>query len=82
MYARGGSPPVAPRCPVGRLTNGNAASTSTLTSVRTSYPPIMAFDTFASSRLLSEHPAPQDTNVEALRRLINRKHGLHLSAYS
>ncbi|KAH9987007.1 acetoacetate-CoA ligase [Russula compacta] len=41
----------------------------------------MAFDPFASSRLLSEHPAPQDANVEALRWLINRKRGLHLKDY-
>src|SRR5712671_1520975 len=41
----------------------------------------MTLDAFANSRLLSEHPAPQNTRVEALRRLINRKHGLHLSGY-
>ncbi|KAI0284512.1 acetoacetate-CoA ligase [Russula brevipes] len=33
------------------------------------------------SRLLSQHPAPQNTRVEALRRLINRKHGLQLKDY-
>ncbi len=42
---------------------------------------VMALDTFASSRLLSQHPAPHDARLEALRLLINRKHVLHLSAY-
>jgi acetoacetyl-CoA synthetase len=42
----------------------------------------MSRDAFASSRLLSQPSAPQDTRVEALRRFVNRKHGLHLKNYS
>jgi acetoacetyl-CoA synthetase len=42
----------------------------------------MSQDLFSSSRLLSKPVTTQDTKVEALRRFINRKHGLHLSAYS
>jgi acetoacetyl-CoA synthetase len=42
----------------------------------------MSQDLFASSRLLSKPVATQNTKVEVLRRFINRKHGLTLSAYS
>ncbi|KAF8258376.1 acetoacetate-CoA ligase [Lactarius quietus] len=42
----------------------------------------MSQDLFASSRLLSKPVTIQDTKVEVLRRLINRKHGLHLKDYS
>ena len=41
----------------------------------------MSQDLFANSRLLSKPVTIQDTKVEVLRRLINRKHGLQLSAY-
>ncbi|KAI0297209.1 acetoacetate-CoA ligase [Multifurca ochricompacta] len=41
----------------------------------------MTLDAFANSRLLSKPAAPQRTRVEALRRLINRKHGLHLKDF-
>ncbi|KAI0247309.1 acetoacetate-CoA ligase [Lactifluus subvellereus] len=41
----------------------------------------MTLDTFTNSRLLSKPSAPQDTRIEALRRLINRKHRLHLKDY-
>jgi acetoacetyl-CoA synthetase len=41
----------------------------------------MSQDLFASSGLLSKPVTIEDTKVELLRRLINRKHGLHLSAY-
>jgi hypothetical protein len=37
---------------------------------------------FLQFRLLSKPVTTQDTKVEVLRRFINRKHGLHLSAYS
>ena len=42
----------------------------------------MSQDLFVGSRLLSKPATPQDTKVEFLRRFINRKHSLHLSAYS
>ncbi|KAI0266999.1 acetoacetate-CoA ligase [Gloeopeniophorella convolvens] len=41
----------------------------------------MTVDAFANSRLLWKHPAPHRTRVEALRLLINRKHGLHLKDF-
>ncbi|KAH9018699.1 hypothetical protein EDB84DRAFT_1566309 [Lactarius hengduanensis] len=42
----------------------------------------MSQDLFAGSRLLSKPVTPEDTNVEVLRRFINRKHGLNLKDYS
>jgi hypothetical protein len=36
---------------------------------------------FASPRLLFQPSATHDARVEAFRRFVNRKHGLHLSAY-
>ena len=41
----------------------------------------MSQDLFANSKLLSKPVTIQDTKVEVLRRLINRKHGLQLSPY-
>ncbi|KAN0138374.1 acetoacetate-CoA ligase [Lactarius tabidus] len=41
----------------------------------------MSLDAFASSRLLSQPSAPQDTRVEAFRRFVNRKHSLRLKDY-
>lgn len=41
----------------------------------------MSQDASASPQLLFQPSAPQDTRVEAFRRFVNRKHGLHLSAY-
>ncbi|KAH9171177.1 acetoacetate-CoA ligase [Lactarius sanguifluus] len=42
----------------------------------------MSQDLFAGSRLLSKPVTPEDTNVEVLRRFVNRKHGLNLKDYS
>lgn len=36
---------------------------------------------FENSRLLWKHPRPIRTRVEALRQMINHRHGLNLSAY-
>ncbi|KAN0138379.1 acetoacetate-CoA ligase [Lactarius tabidus] len=42
----------------------------------------MSLDAFASSRLLFQPSATHDSRPDALRRFINRKHGLHLKDYS